>query len=88
MRTLLPTERVDEVNGRSAVTDIRMNGERYVDFWIDETPTVPAKEHDVQQVFAGQDTTASSHQPYAAPVTGVPTWGKGCSVDGSQTATM
>ena len=64
MRTPLPTERVEEVNGRSAVTDDGIERERYVEFW---TPVVPAEDLDVQQTLAGQDITVSSHHSYTAP---------------------
>ena len=36
VRSLLPTERMEEVDSRSAVTDVGIGGERHVKFWVDE----------------------------------------------------
>ena len=44
VRSLLPTERLEEMEGRLAVTDEDPSGNRYVKFWVDETPTSPTEE--------------------------------------------
>ena len=45
MRSLLSTERLEDVEGRLAVTDVDSNGNRFVvKFWVDETPTSPREE--------------------------------------------
>ena len=43
VRSLLPTERLEEVDGRLAVTDEDPHtpGVRYVKFWVDEVPNSP-----------------------------------------------
>ena len=43
VRSLLPTERLEELGGRLAVTDEDPNdsGVRYVKFWVDEVPINP-----------------------------------------------
>ena len=40
---LLPTERLEEMDGRLAVTDEDPHtpGARYVKFWVDESPNTP-----------------------------------------------
>ena len=55
VRTLLPTEKVDEVNGRSAVIDVGVDGGPggYVKFWTDAIPDSPLEVHDVQQRLSG-----------------------------------
>ena len=43
MRSLLSTERLEEIDGRLAVTDVdsHAHGVRYVKFWVDEAPSSP-----------------------------------------------
>ena len=43
VRSLLPTERLEEMDGRLAVTDEdpHASGARYVKFWVDEAPNSP-----------------------------------------------
>ena len=43
VRSLLPTERLEEMDGRLAVTDEDLHnpGIRYVKFWVDEVPNSP-----------------------------------------------
>ena len=43
VRSLLPTERLEEMDGRLAVTDEDPHtpGVRYVKFWVDEIPNSP-----------------------------------------------
>ena len=43
VRSLLPTERLEEMDGRLAVTDKDSSGNRYVKFWVDEAPTSPVE---------------------------------------------
>ena len=43
VRSLLPTERLEEMDGRLAVTDEDSRGFRYVKFWVDDTPGSPAE---------------------------------------------
>ena len=38
MRSLLSTERLEEVDGRLAATDEDSHGIRYVKFWVDDAP--------------------------------------------------
>ena len=47
VRTLLPTERVEEVGSGSVVADAGIDGERYVKFWIDEAPDSRPEDPDV-----------------------------------------
>ena len=42
-RSLLPTERLEEMEGRLAVTDEDSSGNRHVKFWVDEAPTSPTE---------------------------------------------
>ena len=76
VRALLPTERIDEVDGRSEVTDVGMDGERYVTSWIDEVPDSPPEDPDVQQMFAEQDITAPAHHTSATQVATTPMFGE------------
>ena len=43
VRSLLPTERLEEMEGRLAVTDEDSSGNRYVKFWVDENSTSPTE---------------------------------------------
>ena len=43
VRSLLPTERPEEMDGRLAVTDEDSRGVRYVKFWVDDAPGSPAE---------------------------------------------
>ena len=43
VRSLLPTERLGEMDGRLAVTDEDSSGNRYVKFWVDEAPNSPVE---------------------------------------------
>ena len=44
VRSLLSTERLEDMDGRLAVTDVDFNGNRFVKFWVDETPISPREE--------------------------------------------
>ena len=44
MRSLLPTERVEELDGRLAVTDVDSSGNRFVKHWLDAPFSSPAEE--------------------------------------------
>ena len=41
VRSLLSTERLEELDGRLAVTDEDSHGVRYVKFWVDDAPSSP-----------------------------------------------
>ena len=47
VRSLLPTEMMEEIDRRLAVTDVNPSGNRFVRFWIDELPTVSTREPEV-----------------------------------------
>ena len=57
MRSLLPTERLEEIDGRLAVTDVdsHAHGVRYVKFWVDEAPSSPkeSRSHAGPAAFKG-----------------------------------
>ena len=44
VRSLLPTERLEELDGRLAMTDEGSTRVRYVKFWVDEAPSSAARE--------------------------------------------
>ena len=43
VRSLLPTQRLEEIDGRLAVTDEDSHRVRYVKFWIDDAPGSPTE---------------------------------------------
>ena len=43
VRSLLPTERLEELDGRLAITDEDSNGNRYLKVWVDDAPGVRLK---------------------------------------------
>ena len=45
MRSLLSTERLEDIDGRLAVADEDSNahGVRYVKFWVDDAPSSPTE---------------------------------------------
>ena len=49
VRSLLPTERLEEINGRLAVTDENLHnpGTRFVRFWVDEAPSSPRRQQEL-----------------------------------------
>ena len=44
VRSLLSTERLEEMEGRLALTDVDSNENGFVKFWVDETPCSPKEE--------------------------------------------
>ena len=65
VRSLLPTERLEEMDGHLAVTDLDPHspGARYVRFWVDEAPNIPegSRSHadeDVSFPLAGERDTS------------------------------
>ena len=57
------------------MTDIGIDGEGYVKFWVDEVPESPRVDPDVQQMFAGQNITDPIYHSHASPVAATPTFG-------------
>ena len=61
--SLLPTERLEEMDGRLAVTDAETRGVRYVKFWVDGAPSSPA---DGGASFVGEEAPIRASYPHAA----------------------
>ena len=43
VRSLLSAERLEDIDGRLAVTDEDSHGIRYVEFWVDDAPSSPTE---------------------------------------------
>ena len=51
MRSLLPTEQLEEVDGRLAILDIDLvSGTRFVKFWVDQVPFNVSEESPISVV--------------------------------------
>ena len=62
VRSLLPTERLEEMEGYQVVTDINADGVRYIKFWVDASPESNREEEvDFQQTFDGHQCTTNKH---------------------------
>ena len=68
----LPSELIEEIEGRLAVTDVDSSGNRFVKFWIDDTPSSPAEEPTVPLGGEPVVTRSSQHSQFTVPIS--PSW--------------
>ena len=67
VRTLLPTEAEEDIDGNLAVADVDAAGHRYVEFWIDSAHVPPAEEPAAQHVAEEDEATTTGDPPMSTP---------------------